>query len=113
MKCKFCEMLNQQPETACTHCGRMLPALPGPMTTTESENDENAESQAESGQAETTQEGQETPESGVEAGAESGDGGGEAVAAEGEAEGNAEQVTPEDGHVDNVGDESEKETVLP
>ena len=91
----------------------MLPALPGPMTTSEPENDEQGEPQTESGQTE----GGENTEAGAEADAgpdtDSGGVSGETVNVESEAEGGEEKVTPEDGHVDNVGDESEKETVLP
>ena len=95
MKCKKCEMLNQQPETPCSHCGRMMPVLPKPITSTppEKENAGNNEAGAD--------------------GADNGEG-----AASSEAVSGAEEATTEEGiseavagHVDNVGDEAETETV--
>ena len=104
MKCAKCEMLNQIPETPCSHCGRMMPALkPVFISKTEAE-DENA------GQAENDASAEaQTEETGdAESQAESGQTEG---SAEAEATPEAEEVVAEAGHVDNVGDETETETV--
>lgn len=117
MKCANCEMVNQIPETPCSHCGRMMPALKPSYISEDgddaAEKEKETQPQTESGQAEGAENTQAPPDAGADAGGESGDAGGETVAVEGEAEGGAEQVTPESGHVDNVGDESETETVVP
>jgi predicted flap endonuclease-1-like 5' DNA nuclease len=89
-------MLNQTPGTACSHCGRAIPD-PKPVFTdaVEADNGEEAQetlgSQTESEQAETTEAPETTPE----------------------ADAGPDTVVPEDGHVDNVGDESEAETIVP
>lgn len=127
--CKFCQMKNQIPETPCSHCGRMLPA-PEPCYISKDEDDaENSEAGA------ATETGSESGEGGAESGeggddqgsgsesAEAGDGSAaEAGAADSEAAGEGgesgdsesdqeSEVAPQHGHVDNVGDESESETV--
>jgi hypothetical protein len=87
MKCAKCEMLNQIPETACSHCGRMMPALKPVFISKPEAEDDNAEQT-------------ETPEKETDAPAET-------EQAETTQEAEAEAVTLESGHVDNVGDESE------
>ena len=124
MKCANCQMDKQTPETPCSHCGRMLPA-PEPCYIDENEAAENGE---EGGAGETGGEGGEegagggedqngtgeTEETGAgeadSASGEPADEGGESGDAEPDPEG---ELAPEDGHVDNVGDESETETILP
>ena len=87
MKCANCQMLNNTPETPCTHCGRMMPALKPSFISKPDAEDENAEGES-SGVS--TEEGQEEAQ--------------ETGQDEGQAE---EEVDLESGHVDNVGDDSE------
>lgn len=89
MKCANCEMTNQLPGTKCSHCGKLIPE-PKPVTLTAAPEDENAEGKSSGVSAE---EGQKESETQTEAA--------------------PEEVVPEKGHVDNVGDETETETVVP
>jgi hypothetical protein len=90
-QCQFCQMQDQQPGTNCSHCGRPIPELKPTFTEAE-----DAEEQPES-VSEGPEETEEAPQDSTEAG--------EAPA--------EEEVVPEDGHVDNVGDASETETIVP
>ncbi len=94
-QCKNCQMQNQNPGTDCSHCGRAIPELQPTTLTLPAE--ESAEVEDAQGQPESVSEG--TQEAEVEAS--------ETQAPE------AEEVVPESGHVDNVGDDSETETVVP
>ena len=121
MKCANCQMLNNIPETPCTHCGRMLPALKPIILKVKPDADEAGEGGEAGGQV--SSEGADTGEDSGNAGegAENGtaDDGSDAgvVASDQGGEGdNSDLNTPgeveaESGHVDNVGDPSESETV--
>ena len=120
MKCANCQMVNQTPETPCSHCGRMLPAPKPNFISKDPDDERESEEGSESGEG--GAEGAEGGEAengageGSEAGADAADAaGGDAADAGGEGsdpvadpEG---ELAPEDGHVDNVGDETETETV--
>jgi hypothetical protein len=77
-------MVDQLPGTSCSHCGRLIPE-PAPVTLTEAEDQE--------------------PEN--ENGIPSGESQPEAQTQESEEAPASEEVVPEAGHVDNVGDETE------
>ena len=81
MQCPLCDMQNQLPGVACSHCGKVLPeAFPAAAAPAAEPVFEEAAEPSET------------------------------VVPEAEAD---EELVPEDGHVDNVGDESETETIVP
>ncbi|NIO38976.1 MAG: hypothetical protein GTO41_01500 [Burkholderiales bacterium] len=84
MKCAKCEMVNQIPGTNCAHCGRPIPH-PEPIVT-------------------------DTPEP-VDATPFTEEAAAEEAPAQAEEAQEEQAIEPESGHVDNVGDESETETV--
>lgn len=120
MKCANCEMLNQIPETNCSHCGRMMPALKPVFDSSADVESENAEGESSGVSAEEgSQEGQNEGEGQTSETEEVGESPTEQGQAEtsqeaetaSDAGSDAEEVTLEKGHVDNVGDDSESETV--
>lgn len=91
MKCTNCEMVDQLPGTKCSHCGRLIPE-PKPVVMTKAmDDDASAETETDS-----QDEKQEVapPDDKSPAPAD-------------------ETVVPQKGRVDNVGDKSEKETIVP
>ena len=102
MICANCQMVGQRPEAPCSHCGRMLPAAEATFVNKPEDSEDAGDNEAGA--------------DGADAG-EGQDGADESAVAETQAtpetESQAEEVVPQDGHVDNVGDESETETILP
>lgn len=92
MICTNCEMVNQLPGTKCAHCGKLIPE-PKPMTMEKTEADDGPGETETDPQASTVDDSEQGQTEGTDTA---------------EAE-----VTPQKGHVDNVGDETEKETIVP
>ena len=106
MKCTNCEMVDQLPGTKCSHCGRLIPE-PKPVVMTKAmDDDASAETETDPQASNVDDSGQETTKSPAEPGSTE-------APAETETSPNTAAVTPEKGHVDNVGDETETETVVP